>query len=70
MQSIFSILYSLSEYFQIIPKFIYDIAHEEKDFSKQKNIEALKLEDEEWERVELLIKILKVMCFNLILSCN
>ena len=46
---------------------MYEIGREETDFNKRAKIDALKLSDEEWTRVENFIDLLKVSFSSLLL---
>jgi hypothetical protein len=49
---------------------VYEIGREETDFNKRARIDALKLSDEEWTNVELIIDLLKVTFMLVLYQCD
>ena len=49
---------------------MYEIGQEETDFNKRARIDALKLSDEEWTNVELIIDLLKVTFMLVLYQCD
>ena len=45
---------------KFLEQFIFEIARDEMDPEKRRKLKALVLSDEEWKRVELLMKLLRV----------
>jgi len=51
-------------YPKFLEQFIFEIARDETDQEKRRKLKALVLSDEEWKRVELLMKLLRVRSYH------
>lgn len=58
--SFFIMFPKLKLFSKFIEQFIFEIARDETDQEKRRKLKALVLSDEEWKRVELLMKLLRV----------
>ena len=49
---------------KFLKQFIFEIAQDEPDLEKRRKLKALVLSEEEWKRVELLMKLLRVCYYR------
>ena len=50
-------------YLKFLEQFIFEIARDETDQEKRRKLKALVLSNDEWNRVELMMKLLRVRFF-------